>query len=151
MGISLREALVNDLTAKGLRSADTPPERLYEDDWFRITLGGRNVKVIKLKGLIESVAIHDVHHLLTGYGTDVQGEAEIAAWELASGGCSRHWLMWLDRLVALITVALFYPRASWAAAKRGWQERNLYGASLDPLLRQDLETVRARLSRRAEQ
>jgi hypothetical protein len=28
---------------------------------------------------------HDIHHVLTGYGTDIIGESEVSAWEMASG------------------------------------------------------------------
>jgi hypothetical protein len=30
--------------------------------------------------------MHDAHHIVTGYGTDAVGEAEVAAWALAAGG-----------------------------------------------------------------
>jgi hypothetical protein len=145
-----REALLNDLSAKGLRNTETPPDRLYEDDWFRVSFRHRSVKLFRLKGMIESVAIHDARHPLTGYGIDLRGESEIAAWEIASGGCGRHWLMWLDRTVTLVTVAVFHPRTSWAAARPGWRERNLYRADFERVLRLDLEAVRAGLSRRDE-
>jgi hypothetical protein len=147
--MTLREALIRYLTEKEIRGPETPAERLYADDWFRFYVGHRSIKVIKLTSMMDSVAIHDTHHLLTGYGTDVRGEAEITAWELASGGCGRHWAMWLDRLVAVPTLVVFYPRAAWAAAKRGWRESNLYGADFERVLGEDLDAVRDRVSARS--
>ena len=32
-----------------------------------------------------AVRLHDLHHVVTGYGTDPVGEAEISAWELRRG------------------------------------------------------------------
>ncbi len=36
------------------------------------------------------LARHDLHHVITGYATDLRGEAELGAWEIASGPW--HWL-----------------------------------------------------------
>jgi hypothetical protein len=32
-----------------------------------------------------AIMLHDLHHVATGYGTDLVGEAEISAWELRRG------------------------------------------------------------------
>jgi hypothetical protein len=37
---------------------------------------------------VAAAKLHDLHHVATGYGVDWPGEAEIAAWEIASG-CGR--------------------------------------------------------------
>jgi hypothetical protein len=31
------------------------------------------------------IKIHDLHHVLTGYGTDLPGEGEVSVWELSAG------------------------------------------------------------------
>ena len=31
------------------------------------------------------IMLHDLHHLATGYGTDIPGEAEVSAWEMRRG------------------------------------------------------------------
>ena len=89
METTLREALTTYLTEKGIRSEEDPPDQLYKDDWFRFYLGHRRFRLVRLGGAIRSIAVHDAHHLLTGYGTDMRGEAELTGWELASGGCGR--------------------------------------------------------------
>jgi hypothetical protein len=33
----------------------------------------------------EAIMLHDLHHVATGYGTDIVGEGEISAWELRRG------------------------------------------------------------------
>ena len=75
---------------------------------------------------VRSVRIHDVHHVLTGYDTSWTGEAEIAAWELASG-CRDHWAAWLLNLAAAAIGVVIAPRAVWCAFARGRRSRNLYG------------------------
>jgi hypothetical protein len=134
------------LTEKGIRSKDDPPEQLYKDDWFRFYVGHRSFRILRLGGAIRSIAVHDAHHLLTGYATDMRGEAELTGWELASGGCGRHWVMWIDRLIAIPMLMLFFPRASMRAIRRGRTERNLYQVDFDAALGMDFEDVRRRVT-----
>ena len=142
MGVTLREALIAHLTAKGIRSSDDPPEKLYRDDWFRIYVGQRSFRLIKLGRAVRSVAVHDAHHLITGYGTDMRGEAELTGWELASGGCGLHWVMWIDRVFAVPLLIPFYPLACFRAIRRGLKERNLYRVDFEAALSTDVDEVR---------
>ena len=146
VAIALREALTDYLTEKGIRSSEDPPDKLYKDDWFRFYVGHRSFRFLKLGSAIHSVAVHDAHHLITGYGTDMRGEAELTGWELASGGCGRHWVMWIDRLIAIPTLMLFFPRASLRAIQRGWKERNLYQVDFEEALSTEFDEVRRRVT-----
>ena len=93
------------------------------DRWYR--MGG--VPVLPLVGRIkESLILHDVHHLLTGYDTSWTGELELAGWELGSGGCGWHLFFWFDRLGTLALALLTAPRVTLRALRRGRSERNLY-------------------------
>jgi len=40
-----------------------------------------------------AIMMHDLHHVTTGYGTDIPGEGEISAWELRRGltGLASMW------------------------------------------------------------
>ena len=49
MAITLREALTDYLTDKGIRNSDDPAEKLYRDDWFRFYVGHRSFRVFKLE------------------------------------------------------------------------------------------------------
>ncbi len=147
MAGTLREALIAHLTEKGIRSSDDPPEKLYRDDWFRFYVAHRSFRLVKLGTALRSVAVHDAHHLITGYGTDMRGEAELTAWELASGGCGRHWVMWIDRLFAIPILVPFYPRASLRAIRRGLKERNLYRVDFEEALSADFDEVRRHVVR----
>ena len=147
MAITLREALTDYLTAKGIRSSDDSAEKLYRDDWSRFYVGHQSFRVLKLGKAIDSIAVHDAHHLITGYGTGMRGEAELTGWELASGGCGRHWMMWIDRLIAIPTLMLFFPRASLRAIQRGLKERNLYRLDFEKALLTEFDEVRRDVER----
>ena len=92
-----------------------------------------------------AVPLHDLHHVLTGYDTSLRGEAEIAAWELASG-CRDYWAAWGLNAVMFVLGLVLYPRHARAAWRRGRGGRNLYSEGWhDDLLEESEEAVRARL------
>ncbi len=144
--MTTEEALRKYLTDKGIRPKDDPAEQLYPDTWFSFYVAGRRLKVVKLGSAIQSLALHDLHHLVMGFGTDWVGEAEVLGWELASGGCGRHWVMWIDRVLAS-PIMLIAPRAAWRAIRAGWKSgSNLYRFRPPQLLDQDFEKTRALVS-----
>lgn len=145
--MKVRQALIDELDRKHLRDPDAPADQLY-GRWLRFQIAGRSVRVFPIGLHADVLALHDAHHLLTGYGTDLRGEVEIAAWELASGGCGSHWLMWMDRL-GVIFGALLVPRAALAAFRRGRRMRNLY--RLEPSAALDLELDEAARFVRADE
>ncbi len=73
---------------------------------------------------------HDLHHLATGYGTDMRGEAEISAWELRGGvrslGLYTGCIVLSGALLGLLLAPIRTIRA-WRANAR----RSLFGAKLD--------------------
>ena len=69
------------------------------------------------------LAFHDIHHVLTGYRTDLRGEAEMGAWELAAG--SGHWFVLVNNVGALLLGALC-PVRTVRAFFRGLRCRSLY-------------------------
>jgi hypothetical protein len=52
---------------------------------FTIGIFGLKHKFPNTESRKRVVPLHDLHHILTGYGTDWLGEAEIGAWELRAG------------------------------------------------------------------
>lgn len=62
------------------------------------------------------LARHDLHHVLTGYATDLRGEAELGAWEIAAGPW--HWLSpppWAELSSAPVpALRMLASRAVWA-------------------------------------
>ena len=90
-----------------------------------------------------AVRIHDLNHLVSGYKTDREGELEISAWELASGGCGRYSAAWVLDLAGLLAGLFVCRRRVVRRVRRGRGERNLYPFGPDDLLAMDLEEARA--------
>jgi len=138
--LTLREARAQYFARAGF------DESGYTDRWVWVTILGRRVPAtLNTPGRVRAVKLHDLHHVLTGYATTWTGEAEIGAWELASG-CRAHLAAWyLNGWAALIGLFIA-PRRVLAAFRRGRRERNLYGGELtDALLAETVGAARARL------
>ncbi len=91
-----------------------------------------------------AIAQHDVHHVLTGYHTDLTGEAEIGAFELR-GGCTSFFL-WMINLAAFVVGLFIAPRRVLGAYRRARGASTLYAlglgaAEVSPL---DVEVLRER-------
>jgi hypothetical protein len=73
----------------------------------------------------KAVIRHDVHHILTGYETSINGESEISTWEIASG-CKKYWAAFL---IDISGAMLGIPFNFWGVLKafsRGRKTKNLY-------------------------
>jgi hypothetical protein len=73
----------------------------------------------------KAVLRHDIHHLLTGYKSEILGEFEIAAWEIASG-CMNYFAAYLLNSGGLIAGMFMYPRPTFKAFILGCRTTNLY-------------------------
>lgn len=124
-------------------------EAWREVRWIRARVRERAIPILPVVGYRDSLVLHDVHHVLTGYSTRLGGELELAAWELASGGCGRHVLFWIDRSLALLLGLAFLPRRTIRAWRRGRGCRNLYRTpgGVDELLATDFEELARRVGR----
>ena len=75
---------------------------------------------------VRAVKIHDLHHLLTGYNADLKGEAEIGAWEIASG-CGKYYVAWFLNFGSFFYGMFFFPKPLFKAFLRGRKaEGSLY-------------------------
>jgi hypothetical protein len=114
-------------------------------DWVPIKAFGVTFKIPNTAGRKRAVRIHDLHHVLTGYQTTFRGEAEIGAWELASG-CLRWPAAQVLNTVALVTGMLIAPRRVLRAWARGRATHNLYAEdSVDHLLPRHVGEMRGEL------
>lgn len=75
-----------------------------------------------------AIPLHDMHHALTGYGTDLVGEAEIGAWEMRAG-CTNLFLYAIN-LTAVIAGVFLSPRRVLAAFRAGRGSTSLYALGL---------------------
>jgi hypothetical protein len=57
----------------------------YESKWTDASLFGVRFRVPNTARHRSAIMMHDLHHVATGYGTDLVGEGEVSAWELRRG------------------------------------------------------------------
>jgi hypothetical protein len=137
---SVREGRDHYLAANGFSMATYRDKTVKADLFF-----GLKVTIPNTKARQKAIPFHDLHHVVTGYGTDLVGEAEIGAWEIV-GGCRSLIVYWLNG--SAVTLGLFLAplrvlRAFWRA--RG--QRTLYAAPIpyDEVVEMTIGDLRERL------
>ena len=113
----------------------------YKSGRFPIYLGRRPIWVPN-PGFLPW---HDLHHVATGYGTGLVGEAEISAYELRAGCGS---LMIFILCVGAILIAMFVaPRRICRAWQQAKGSRSLYHTKVpyEELLEMNLVDLRKHL------
>ncbi len=81
-------------------------------------------------GRRKNVHLHDINHIVTGYGVSWKGESAVSAWEIASGGWGRVYVIWLMAFWAMGLGSVFYPRHVLRAFRRGLTMRNALACGL---------------------
>jgi hypothetical protein len=140
-GLSLHAARERYFQASGFDASS------YEARWVRLQAGPLPLFLPNTRARVRAVKRHDLHHVLTGYATSWTGEAEIAAWELASG-CGRYTAAWILNLFALAIGLVIAPGACWRAFLRGRHSGNFYREGPEPgeaLLARRVGALRAEL------
>ena len=138
--LSLREA-----RALYFRRNDTPPDGGYAQRWVKVTRNRLPLYLLNTAPRRRAVPYHDLHHVLTGYGTSNTGEAEISAWELAAG-TRPHCFAALIDLAGLAVGVLIAPLRTFRAFVRGRRSRSLYSEPLtEALLASSVGSSRTRL------
>jgi hypothetical protein len=94
----------------------------YAEPWTEATVFGVPVKVPNTARHRWAIMLHDLHHVATGYGTDMVGEGEISIWETRRG--LRGLGLYVASIVAVGSLGgtLLAPRralASWRASRGG--------------------------------
>lgn len=113
----------------------------YAEPWVDFKLGPVPFPFPNTAARVRAVRCHDLHHVLTGYGTDLRGELEISAWEIGAG-CRGFIAAWQLNLAGLAGGVLFMPRRVLRAFVRGRRSRSLYGLPLEPLLETSVGVAR---------
>ena len=117
----------------------------YEEGWVKMRAGFVPIWFPNTVARVKAVRFHDLHHVLTEYPTTWRGEAEIGAWEVATG-CAAHYQGWLLNLLAFAIGLLINPRGVYRAFMRGRRSRNLYRLTFsDELLARKVGDVRREL------
>lgn len=117
----------------------------YTSPTFELPILGRQVSFPNPPSRQRAIARHDLHHAITGYGTDYAGEAEIGIWELRAG-CNTAFL-WFINLTAVAFGLVIAPHRVWRAWRATKGQRSLYvdPRSLEELLDLPLGELRAQL------
>ena len=97
----------------------------YDDTWVKVEYGLLRFYFPNTNGRVKVVKYHDLHHILTEYGTSLSGETEIGAWEVATG-CTRSLAAWLLNLSGFAWGLVINPKGVYKAFLRGRQSTNLY-------------------------
>ena len=137
---TLRDGLAAYFAANGL-----PADGGYAERWVTIRLGPLPVFAFpNTAGRRRIVRAHDLHHVLTGYRTDVKGEGEIAAWEIGAGVRDRTALRLGLRVLGFALAR--WPRSLFEAFRRGRMGGHLLERPVDDaLLARSLGEVRHEL------
>jgi hypothetical protein len=117
----------------------------YEDRWVKMKAGPILIAFPNTKARVKAVKFHDLHHVLTEYPTTWRGEAQIGAWEVATG-CAHHYQGWLLNLLAFAVGLVICPTLVYRAFMRGRHSQNLYLRVFDDeLLARRVGSVRREL------
>lgn len=118
----------------------------YEDAWVDFKLGPIPMPFPNTKGRVRAVGHHDLHHILTGFDTNVVGEFEISAWEIAAG-CKDYYAAWVLNGGGLAAGALVRaPLRTFRAFVRGRREATTYGEDMEKLLEMTVAEARERFA-----
>jgi hypothetical protein len=98
----------------------------YRDRWVRVETTPIPFYFPNWPARVAAARLHDLHHIAAEYETDWLGEAEIAAWEIASG-CARYHAAWILNFGAFGAGLVVAPRRLFRAFLRGRDAKtNLY-------------------------
>ena len=137
--VALKEALQIHFAENGF-----PPDGGMSKKWEVVWVGPVPIGLPNIAARRRATPIHDLNHLVSGYGHDAMGEAENAAWELG-GGCRDYVAAWVLNFGALGLGILRSPKRVFAAFVRGRRSRNLYSVDIDSVMDLPLSAVRAQL------
>lgn len=121
------------------------PDGGYGSPWVMMKAGPIPIAIPNAPSRVRAVRFHDLHHIATGYPTTWIGEAEISAWELATG-CADHYAAWVLNLLVFPVGFFLSPRRLFRAFVRGRHSRNLYRTEFgDALLDLSVSELRRQL------
>jgi hypothetical protein len=136
---------VGEARARYFEAAGFAADGGYDEAWVRFKVGPFPVAFPNTAGRKAAVPCHDLHHVATGYDTDLAGEGEIGAWEIASG-CFHVRAAWVLNMLAVWPVLFYALGRVYRAFVRGRHCRNLYDRPYDDaLLGKSVGDLRAQL------
>lgn len=119
------------------------PSGGYDDKWVDFKLGPLPFPFPNSPARVKAVRYHDLHHVITGYATNIVGEFEISAWEIAAG-CKSMAAAWVLNLGGLAAGVFRCPKRTFAAFVRGRRHETLYDEDYEGLLDITVDDARAK-------
>jgi hypothetical protein len=139
--MSVRDGLRSYLEENGFTQA------AYDARWTDASLLGIRFSVPNTPRHRWAIMLHDLHHVATGYGTDITGEGEVSAWETRRGLGDLGAYVSGIVLSATMAGVLIAPRRTWTAWWAPAATRSLFvrGIDYEALLALSVGELRARL------
>jgi len=108
---------------------------------------GLTFSVPNTKDHQRGIMLHDLHHVATGFGTDLSGEGEVSVFETRAGLQGIGLYVSSLVLLGVVTGMLVAPLRTLRAFRRSWRCRALWNepASYDELVRGTVGELRARI------
>src|SRR5207237_3640950 len=121
----------------------------YDARWTPVSFFGVRFAVPNTRRHRWGIMLHDLHHVATGFGTDLTGEGEISAWEISGAPRLGPYVGSIVAGGALMGLALA-PRRALAAVSASRGGSSPFGLAEAPggyesLLALTLGALRARL------
>lgn len=110
--MTLREARARYFARSGFNDAT------YTERFVHLPAGPFTIVLPNLAARRRAVRIHDLNHILTGYGTAWDGEGAISAFELGMG-MGPSWMGWMINAGGTALGLLRWPASTLAAFARG--------------------------------
>ncbi|MDP2340265.1 MAG: hypothetical protein Q8O67_04855 [Deltaproteobacteria bacterium] len=93
-------------------------DKTYVESWVKLPVGPFSIYMPNFQPRKEAVKIHDLNHILGGYGTSWQGEFEISAFEIGMG-TGRYWFGWFLDVGGVAAGLLRFREPTLQAFARG--------------------------------
>ena len=117
----------------------------YDEPWTKAKVLGITYAIPNTAHHAWAIQLHDLHHAITGFGTNLVGEGEISGWELAGGLRGQGLYISVLILLGFVTGMLLAPRRTLRAYRAGGQHLLNDGLSAEDLLDLNLGDLRERL------
>jgi hypothetical protein len=114
--------------------------------WVKIKFGKIYFPIPNTASRKKALMFHDIHHIATGYESNLKGEAAIGAWEVSTG-CGNYYAAWILDIWAFTLGILVFPKTVFQAFIRGQRTMNLYHHiyTQEELLQMEVSEVQAKL------
>ena len=125
----MTDKTINQLLPDFYKKYNLPPDGGQSESSVKVEITSKiHFFIPNWDGRRKAVLRHDVHHIVTGYESLLKGEAEIAAWEIASG-CANYPSGLLINSQGPLMGLVCGPFATFKAFKKGRRTTNLYHSS----------------------